>query len=259
MFSTASWLFVFWVQEVPVSTLSSLRVTCVIYAVRQIEADSSQPVCLCVEADTDLICCCGTGNQMAFPCSCVRPPATSGVPVPKPLEDFHPNASERRTLLCRHWWNLTDWLLALRNRAVINLQPCWRHSMMTWCSSFMLFFCLLSCQASLQPISTLTFSPLSPLVSSHRTLTSKSGEEWECSCHIQLLLSCSFKALSKKKNPQWTQWRKSMLVTGGLLELRKLLAGFVISWGLLDWLYLSPQDCYFVIAALSCIQSSLNV
>lgn len=36
------------VQEVPVSTLSSLGVTCVIYVVRQIGADSSQTVCICV-------------------------------------------------------------------------------------------------------------------------------------------------------------------------------------------------------------------
>lgn len=98
--------------------------------------------------------------------------------------------------------------------------------------SFMFFFFLLPCEASLQLISNISsyFHPCSIfpsssscllLLSSHRTLTAKLSEE--CSRRIQLLLPCSFKA--DPNPPRWSQWRKSMLVTGGLLELKLTTLG----------------------------------
>lgn len=75
------------VQEVPASTLSSLRV---MYVVRQTGADSRQHVCMCVRADTDLIganleiCCCGTGNQWHFPAAVLGHPQPAVRPSRSP-------------------------------------------------------------------------------------------------------------------------------------------------------------------------------
>ncbi len=65
-----------------------------------------------------------------------------------------------------------------------------------------------------------SISPLFPLVSSwSHHIEHLQQNRVKSSRHIQLLLSCSFKVLSKN-SPLWTQWRKSMRVTGGLLELK---------------------------------------
>lgn len=65
-----------------------------------------------------------------------------------------------------------------------------------------------------------SISPLFPLVSSWSRHTDHLQQNRvKSSRHIQLLLSCSFKVLSKN-SPLWSQSRKSMLVTGRLLELK---------------------------------------
>lgn len=108
------------------------------------------------------------------------------------------------------------------------------------CFSTLTFpFCLLSCRASPQPLSSIFSSTSSCLfsLSSHRTLTAESSES---SRHIHLLLCCS-----PRKSPRC---KKSMLVTGGLLELK--LTSLGRTWRKLDWLDLSPLGALCAKASL---------
>lgn len=140
-------------------------------------------------------------KPMAFPCSHVRPPATSGVVCRscRPLRiSFLP------------WSTLIDWSLMIRT------QPCLRK---TWRFSIILFSLTLLFGGA--PL--LHYFPLYFFLSLIALIT-----DWESSCHLQLLLSCSFMAYPTFKPPTpswWSQWRKSMLVTGMLLELKLTTLG----------------------------------
>lgn len=181
-------------------------------------------------------------KPVAFPHSCVRPPTTSGVPVLEPLEDFLPDMSERaNTLLRLHWWSLMDWWLVIRNNPVINTQPYLGHAMIKRFPLLLgTIYCYFPPSSIFSSISSCLF-----LLSSHRTLTAKSNEE--CSHHIQLLLSCSFKAHPHLSMVgRVSRENRCFLLAGHWNSNWQLLAGFVITWRMLDCLYISPQDCYLL-------------
>lgn len=174
------------------------------------------------------ICWCGTGNQWYSPAAVLAHPQPV---VLQPHEDFLPD----------FWVPLMDWSLVIRINPVINIWPLIKRF-----SISVFYLGLLSCEESM-----LQYFPLYFLLSLLALIT-----DWESSCHLQLLLSCTFTVYPASKPPSptwWSQWRKSMLVTGRLLKLKLTTLGKISDNLVVGVVVFKSSGLLFANASLSCL------